>query len=218
MIIPLSDFEAPPQYYVFGGLVFQELTEGLGRTQKGAIRHNEMVTELMERFSIPFAVLICIYGAHFLIKRKERVFKALFIFLLALSLIEFLAFINDYFGDYRKRSYPAFNYNIGAVLESAIKSTKIRNVERVYLDNQISFIDYYSAFYQRKLGTDISDKQLLFNPLTHDFLYFPKNSLVVVRANHIPQTKGKVIGGFERIEVVREPEGNESFYIFYRDK
>ncbi|MBU2497270.1 MAG: LPS export ABC transporter permease LptF [Proteobacteria bacterium] len=37
---------------------FQELTEGLRRTQKGAIRHNEMVTELMERFSIPFAVFL----------------------------------------------------------------------------------------------------------------------------------------------------------------
>ena len=37
---------------------FQELTEGLRRTEKGEMRHNEMVTELMERFSIPFAVFL----------------------------------------------------------------------------------------------------------------------------------------------------------------
>ncbi|MCK4588301.1 hypothetical protein KAT60_00605, partial [Candidatus Woesebacteria bacterium] len=125
---------------------------------------------------------------------------------------------NDYFGEYRERSYGEFNNNIGGGLESVLRSTEIRNIDTIYLDRYIPFISYYSQFYQIKLDKDIKDKQVFFDYKTVDFSKFAPGSIVLIEHDHAPPGRQDHIGPFEKIEIIREPNGYETFYIYYRDR
>jgi hypothetical protein len=166
---------------------------------------------------IVFALLIFIYGIRFFLKKKEAIFKQLFIGIIVLLSIEFSIFWVDYFGNYQKRSYAYFNLDIGGALESALRSTKLRDVGTIYLDDQIPFVTYYWDFYQRKLDT-YPEKVKYFDFSKEDFTKYIPGSLFVVRSQNAPNTKETKIGDFERIEVIREPDGRESFYVFYRTR
>ncbi len=164
---------------------------------------------------IPFAILLSMYGVNFILKSKEQLLRSFFYGILIISFLQFGLFLSDYFTSYRSRSYSWFNYDIGGAFESAIKSTKVREVKAVYLDSDIPFIDLYSQFYQIKFRTNfLSQRSYDFN--TEDFSKFPAKSLVMVRSDHVLGKRDKY-GFFEKIETIREPDGNESFYIFYRD-
>lgn len=168
--------------------------------------------------AIVFSVLIFAYGAKFLMDRKEKMFRHLLLATLFLSIVSFFFFWSDYFGAYRKRSYTHFNKNIGGALESAFKSTEIREVEKVYLDDEIPFITYYSDFYQEKLNLNLTENVKYFDFSKEDFTTYPEGSLFVVKAKNAPATRDVTIGDFERIEIIREPDGVESFYVFYQTK
>lgn len=167
---------------------------------------------------IPFAVLLFVYGAHFLLKTRKKMFRHLLYFVFLLSFIELLFFFNDYFGEYKERSYSKFNYDIGGAVESALRSTEIRNVDEVYLDDDIPFVLLYSDFYQKKLAIDADKKIELFDFSEEEFTTHGPGSLFVIRWDNAPKSREREIDGFERIEVIREPDGNESFYVFYNSK
>ncbi len=67
------------------------------------------------------------------------------------------------------------------------------------------------------MGIDAKDKWGFYNFNDQDFSRFPKGSLVVVRRDHIGVPLDK-IDQFEKIETIRELDGNETFYIYYRDR
>lgn len=167
--------------------------------------------------AIPFVILLCTYGFRYLFSIKEKLFRVLLIFIFVFSWFHFVFFIQDYFGNYRKESYAWFNNDIGGALESAIKSTRIRKVDRVYLERNIYFIERYAKFYSIKFASDLESRAKYFDPASEDFSSFPIYSLVVLRAENAPGRADK-IRMFEKIETIREPNGYESFYIFYRDK
>ncbi len=166
---------------------------------------------------IPFLLLLSIYGLKYLMAIRKRVFKILIILVFGLSFIQFAFFLRDYFGIYRQKSYGWFNNDIGGALESATRSTRIRNVKNVYIDKNIYFIERYVKFYSLKLSSDLESRAIYFDPAAIDFSSFPIYSLVVLKAENASGRAGKV-GGFEKIETIREPNGYETFYIFYRDE
>jgi len=166
---------------------------------------------------IPFVILISLYGVNYLQGFKEKSLKMLLLGIFLFSFLQFGLFVNDYFGNYRKESYAWFNNDIGGALESAIKSTSIRNVKNVYIDKNIYFIEKYVKFYSLKLSSDLESRAIYFDPTSIDFSSFPIYSLVVVKAENGPERIDKV-GNFEKIETIREPNGYETFYIFYRDR
>ncbi|KKU48210.1 MAG: hypothetical protein UX67_C0020G0008, partial [Candidatus Woesebacteria bacterium GW2011_GWF2_46_8] len=166
---------------------------------------------------IPFLLLLSIYGLKYLMAIRKRVFKILIILVFGLSFIQFAFFLRDYFGIYRQKSYGWFNNDIGGALESATRSTRIRNVKNVYIDKNIYFIERYVKFYSLKLSSDLESRAIYFDPAAIDFSSFPIYSLVVLKAENASGRAGKV-GGFEKIETIREPNGYETFYIFDRDE
>lgn len=166
---------------------------------------------------IPFVILISFYGVSYLAQSKEKLLKTLLIGILAFSALEFVIFVRGYFTEYPKESYSWFNNDIGGALESAIKSTRIRKVEDVYIDKNIYFIEKYVKFYSIKFSADLSSRARYFDPRTQDFSLLPIYSLVVLKAENAPGRIDKV-GSFEKVETIREPNGYETFYIFYRDK
>jgi 4-amino-4-deoxy-L-arabinose transferase-like glycosyltransferase len=166
---------------------------------------------------IPFAILLSLWGIKYLFSFKEKAVKVLVYSILLVSIIQFAVFLIGYFGTYRKESYSWFNNDIGGAIESAIKNTKIRKVNDVYIDRNIYFIERYVKFYSIKNSSDLISKASYFDPAIQEFSSFPVYSLVVIKAEDISGRQEKV-GRFEKIETIREPNGYESFYIYYRDK
>jgi len=166
---------------------------------------------------IPFAVLLSLYGIYFLQNQKERIFKYLFIGILFSVIFEFLIFTNDYFNDYRIRSVSFLNGDIGSLYESVIRSTTLRPVQRIYINKNISFAEYYFNFYQIKFGKNLNSETIYFDPLSQDFSRFPQGSLVAVKTSDIP-SKPDHVGAFEKIETIHEVNGDESYLVYWRDK
>lgn len=167
---------------------------------------------------VPFAVLIFIYGIVFIENSKEKLLKILFIAIILLSTLQFINFLNDYFGNYRIRSESWFNYDIGGTFESALKSTEIRNVGAVYIDRNIYFAETYYDFYLLKFKKqNVKEITHFFDAKTIDFTKFSPGSLVILAPSDVSGRSDRY-GLFEKIETIREPDGRESFYIFYRDK
>lgn len=165
---------------------------------------------------IPFIVLLGVYGFNFLYNQKDRIFRWLLAGILALNAVLFVSFLADYFGNYRVRSWWWFNGNIGGMYESIIKSTKIRDVNFIYLDQNIYFARDYFEWYKVKLGAQ-GLSEILFDPRVQDFTDFPRGSIVALRVADVPRDKSQRIGDFEKIEILRESDGTESFLIYYRD-
>lgn len=153
---------------------------------------------------IPFGVLLSVYGLEFLLRQKDIVFRKSLYLIYVLYLFLFVFFIRDYFTDYPRRSYRVFNGDIGGVVESALRSTKIRKVDNIYLDIHIPYIRYYYQFFEKKLGItfesvkDYDFKEDVFSNL-------PPASLLVT---------GRKLEGKEPIETVREADGVESYFIY----
>ncbi len=166
---------------------------------------------------IPFVVLISVYGIKFLIESKEKVLKLLVVPLLIISIFQFSGFLVDYFGEYRERSGVWFNNDIGGLYESVLKSVELRDVENIYIDESIYFAEDYFNFYQKKMSIDVSDKTHLFDPVAEDFSLFPKESIIAIKSGNVSNSGVDKINDFEKIEIIRELNGNETFYVYYRD-
>lgn len=162
--------------------------------------------------AIPFVILLSVYGIKFMLESKEKLLKPLLYFLLTSYIILLTSFLVDYFGNYRVRSSGWFNNNIGGAYESVIKSTEIRPVEKIYLDKNIYFAQLYFDFYQKKFEVDLKDKTLLFDSNKENFTKFSKGSIVVTGRNVASP------GNFEIIEIIRELDGVETYFVYWNDE
>ena len=104
-----------------------------------------------------------------------------------------------------------FNGNITGALEAAIKGARLRNTDKIYIDNNISFSNLYFEFAKNKYNFQPANDPVFFDSIKQDFSEFPQGSVVVMGAWNIQ------VVGFEKIETIREPNGNESFYVYYRE-
>lgn len=160
---------------------------------------------------IPFAVLLSVYGIKFCLESKEKLLHLALYLLFTFSLLLFSFFLFDYFGSYRVRSHSVFNNDIGGVLESALLSTKVRPVKKIYIDKNIFQAKYYFDFYEKKLDT-YPQEVAYFDLSKERFSIFPVGSIVVI-SQKVPSA-----GNFNIIETIREPDGTESYFVYWRDK
>ena len=142
---------------------------------------------------------------------KEKLLKSILYTLLSFIFLSFIFFLNDYFGNYRVRSRAVFNNNVGGAFESVLKSTRIRPVERVYIDQNIFQVKHYFEFYKQKLGI-YPDEVTYFDSNGEDFSKFPKGSIVV------SNKRFQSLGNFEIIETIRELDGVESYFVYWSDE
>ena len=166
---------------------------------------------------VPFVVILSIYGIEFLRSQKEKVFRYLFIGIIVFIVAEFSIFLSDYFGDYRVRSSGWFNNSIDGLYGSVIRSTGLRKVNSIYIDDNIFFAENYFDFYQLKFGKDLSGRTIYFNPQVQNFSKFPVYSLVAISESNI-RLKPDKIKGFEKIEIIRELNGYETFFVYYKSE
>ena len=157
---------------------------------------------------LPFGILLATYGIKFFLGQKDKIFKFVLWFIFAASLFQFVFFLTDYFGSYRSQSWRVFNGDVGGVMESALRSTKMREVQTIYLDKYIPHARFYYEFYEKKLGITFE------NVMDYDFKEdgfsdLPAGSLLV---------SGRKIEDVEPIEIIREPDGTESYFVYEKIK
>jgi len=58
---------------------------------------------------------------------------------------------------------------------------------------------------------------LYFDPATEDISSFPRYSLVTISVNDLPYVSDE-LEKFEKIEGIFEPDGSQSFFLYYRDR
>ena len=93
----------------------------------------------------------------------------------------------------------------------------IREVDAIYLDKYIPYVDLYFKFYEIKKGIKFQNTKL-YDFRSENFTRFNEKSLVILSTASVPNGKPSKIADFEKIETVREPDGNETFFIYYRDE
>jgi len=167
---------------------------------------------------IPFVILISVYGVRYFYQSKEKRFRFLLWGIIIYSIFQFFFFLKYYFNDYRKISYSLFNMNIGGGYEAVLNSNKNRKVSNIYIDKDIPYTEKYWKYYQIKNNIYLDSNNVKFIDLREEsLLNFPNNSVVLIYARKIRERKDW-LGKFEKIEVLREPDGVESFYLYFRDK
>lgn len=162
---------------------------------------------------IPFGVLLATYGVKFIFNSKEKLLKYLLLPILFLSVIQFSFFLIDYYGNYKVESASMFNGNITGALEATIKGARLRNTDKIYIDNNINFSNLYFDFAKNKYEFVSDNDPIFFDALKQDFSEFSKGSVIVIKAGNAQ----KLGSGLEKIETIREPNGNESFYVYYKN-
>lgn len=164
---------------------------------------------------IPFLIILAAYGAEYLLRSKDRIFKSLLVALLIGSLLQFSFFLKDYHGPYRARSYGWFNNNIGGALEAALSAMQTLQANALYLDQRMPWVDRYSLFYQLKLGIHNPPPQSLFNPQTMTADQLAPRSIVVTQAANTfgTQNTGNTL---RLLHAIKEPDDTISFYVYYR--
>jgi len=165
-------------------------------------------------FILPFATLIAVAGLKALLSVRDIRWKLTCIFLVLLIPLQFAVFYYDYMTKYRVRSYSWFNDNIPGVLESTISYVKENQVEQIYLDRRVNFIDRYWKFYTLRANTpELLSKAVYQDPYSLVLETMPEKSLIVYNFNHIDGQK-KTLGPFKKVKEIIEPDGVSKFYLF----
>ena len=159
---------------------------------------------------LPFAAIIATYGIKFLLSFNQKLLKIFCILLIMAILLQFTFFLNDYFGNYRARSYGWFNYHIPGSLEAILDKEKKKPINNIYLDNQVYFIDRYWKFYLIKYKKEeLLLKTFYINPKQVDATDLPSGSLLHFRFDHQPLSLPS------NLQSIPEPDGSDSFFIIY---
>lgn len=164
---------------------------------------------------LPFACLIATYGMQYLFNFKNRMSSLIGFSLLVILGLQFTYFLTDYFSIYRVRSYTWFNYNISGSLEALIEQNKVDKANKIYLDNNIYFIDRYWRFFLIKHHQEIlSNKTLYYNPRNIAQQVLEVNSLLNSRFDDINELQTTYSNKFKKVNTILEPDGFPSFYIY----
>lgn len=166
-----------------------------------------------ELFILPFAALLATLGVKTLLDSRKKGLKIIALILLAATLFQFGYFLNDYFGDYRKRSYVWFDYNILGALQVVLAENNKRQADTFYFDSQIY---YYTDRYWRFLLIEKNRKDLIIKTQFFDPSYsqnFQPNSLLLYRYDHINSQPAQT-NAPRLIKSILEPDGFFAFYIY----
>lgn len=158
---------------------------------------------------LPFASLLATLAVKFLLSSSHKIWRLLALILLVIIPLQFTYFLYDYFNDYRARSYNWFNYNIGGSLKKVIDQDKDDNLNSIYLDNGVNFIDRYWRFYLIEYKKEsLLAKTYYIDPGVVDIQALSKASLLHFRFDHPPSVFPP------HTQSISEPDNFVSFYIF----
>ncbi len=167
-----------------------------------------------ELFILPFASLLATLAVKTLLNSREKIGKILVVILFIATFLQFSYFLNDYFGNYRGRSYVWFDYDILGALQGVLDENNKKPTDSIYFDSRIY---YYTDRYWRFLLIERNEEELMTKTHFFDPLYpqnFQPNSLLVYRFDHIVSQSLQKSNSLNLVRNILEPDGFSSFYIY----
>lgn len=168
-----------------------------------------------ELFILPFASLLATLAVKALLNARQKIWKILAGILFVVTILQFTCFLNDYFGNYRARSYVWFDYDILGALQAVLDENSTKPADFIYFDNKIYYYtDRYWRFNLIKNNReDILRKISFFDYLTPNPQLFGSNAIMLYRFDHIGNLTIQT-PPMRLIKTVLEPDGTASFFIY----
>jgi len=160
---------------------------------------------------LPVAALLASVAVEALWRRRGLAGRWIAIVLIASLPLQFGGFYRDYFGDYRVRSYPWFEYNMrGGMAEIVLRAG---DADEIWISQSLQWADYYWPFY-----LDVFGRREL-GPRTH-YLDPAQANLNGIGAGYALCRAGEeqrfLDAGFTRVVAILEPDQAHSLSVLRR--
>jgi 4-amino-4-deoxy-L-arabinose transferase-like glycosyltransferase len=165
-----------------------------------------------QQIMLPFAILIAIVGVEWALAAGRR-WRAVAIGLLVLMPLQFGYFGFDYFHGYRLRSASWFDRNMQGATETIIARAGTTDERRIYLADNIPWLDWYWRFYTIKNHReDLLDRGSEFDPRERWSIGSP--SVVLTPYDPPRHDQRARDANATAVQTIREPDGEPSFSVF----
>ncbi len=160
---------------------------------------------------LPVAAIIATVAVEDLWRRRGRVGRWVAIALVASLPLQFGAFYRDYFGDYRVRSYPWFEYNLRGGMTEMIH--RAGDGDQIWISDSLQWADYYWPFYLDMFGRrELGSRTHYLDP-AQARLSDIGTGYVLCRAG---EEQRFLDAGFTRVTAVLEPDQAHSLSVLKR--
>jgi 4-amino-4-deoxy-L-arabinose transferase-like glycosyltransferase len=160
---------------------------------------------------LPVAAVLATVAVEDLWRRRGKAGRWAAIVLIASLPLQFGGFYRDYFGDYRVRSYPWFEYNLRGGMAEIIH--RASGGDEIWISQSLQWADYYWPFY-----LDVFGRREL-GPRTH-FLDAAQARLDDTGAGYALCRAGEeqrfLDAGFTRVAAILEPDRTHSLSVLRR--
>lgn len=161
---------------------------------------------------LPVAAIIAAAGVEWMWRSRSRIQRFAVIVLLLAMPLQFARFYQDYFGDYRVRSYAWFEYNMRGGMEAIMH--RAGPAQPVWISQSLQWADYYWPFYLDRHGRrDLNAATHYFDPARAELGDVRPGSLVLCRAN---EEQRFLDAGFTRAAAIEEPDHTHSLSVMER--
>ena len=160
---------------------------------------------------LPAASIVATIAVEELWRRRGRAGRWAAIVLVISMPLQFNAFYRDYFGDYRVRSYPWFEYNLrGGMAEMIHRATP---GDDIWISQSLQWADYYWPFYLDVFGRrDLTSRTHYIDPA--------QARLADIGVGYVLCRAGEeqrfLDAGFTRVAAILEPDQVHSLSVLKR--
>ena len=160
---------------------------------------------------LPVAAILATIAVEELWRRRGRAGRWVAIALVVALPLQFGGFYRDYFGDYRVRSYPWFEYNLRGGMAEII--SRAGEGDAIWISHSLQWADYYWPFYLDVFGRrDLGTRTHYFDPA--------QARLADIGVGYVLCRSGEeqrlVDAGFTRVAAVLEPDQAHSLSVMKR--
>ncbi|MEO7158738.1 MAG: glycosyltransferase family 39 protein [Vicinamibacterales bacterium] len=160
---------------------------------------------------LPVAAILATVAIEDLWRRRGRVGRWVAIVLVAGLPLQFGGFYRDYFGDYRVRSYPWFEYNLRGGMAEIIH--RADDADQIWISDRLQWADYYWPFYLDMSGRrELASRTHYLDP-SQARLSDIGPGYVLCRAS---EEQRFLDAGFTRVTAVLEPDQTHSLTVLRR--
>lgn len=160
---------------------------------------------------LPIASIVSVAAVDWMWQSRHAAARVAAVALLVVMPMQFAGFYRDYFGDYRVRSYPWFEYNMRGGMEEIIR--RAGDDRPVWISQSLQWADYYWPFYLDRHGRRALSAQTHYIDAQRHDLSSIGGGFVLCRA---AEEQRFLDAGFTRVADVREPDQSHSLSVLQR--
>jgi len=197
-------------------------TAGIGRLLVFGFFCSPLVGALQGRVHIQrvlplvlFGALLSAMGVEWLLSHHATRVRRLAAVLIVCVALQFLMFLTDYFGDYRRRSGSYRGGNVRGAFEEAIRVTATRPSALIFLSENLPNSDLYWRFYVIALRADnLRDRMVMAQPTVFGAVPIPSGSVLIAGSQEKPRVDPPVGGSWQFLRTIPELDGFTMYAVY----